>query len=114
MFELPNFEFQECRLKQIVLNADLRNGHEGLIAVAKGAGASVEGLRQGEIILFMNTARTAFKALIGGQAAMFHFREPTGRVIHREVIFSMPRWFRGGKLAYNEQLKRIIEKEIRR
>lgn len=111
-FQLPNFEFQECRIKEIVLNADLRNGHPGLVAIGKKHGASVDSLRQGEMIVYLNTKHTAFKALIAGRTALFHFREPNGHVIHRRAIATIPSWFNGGQASYSQELRKILEAEL--
>lgn len=89
---------------------DLRNGHDGLRALASRNKVDVKNLGQGEFVAFMNRKQTAVKMYTGGNI-IAHVRLDKGRIDNR-TIAHMPKYFNGTEINYNNAVKAMIKKEF--
>lgn len=100
------------RILRVVFNADLRNSHDGLEAIAKDFKLKVSELEIGEFVVFMNTRKTAIKIYAAGNT-IAHFKMPGGKKLNLKTIAMIPRYFNGSEFRYDQALREVIEKEIR-
>lgn len=81
------------RIVQVILNADLRNSHDGLLELARKAGVNLRRLAIGEYIVFLNPQRNRFKILApapGGRGTLvISYKSYAGRV-EREDMEAVP------------------------
>lgn len=98
------------RLLRVILNADLRNGHEGLAEVAKDHKLSISKLMPGEFILFLNTDRTKAK-LYGAEGVLSYVRSPSGR-LNMQVLSRFSHAFLAGKIGYDDGLKTVLREQL--
>jgi hypothetical protein len=102
----------ENRLIRVVFNTDLRCGHAGLAALAKGLRLNVDNLKIGQFIVFINRKKCALKLYAAGNTVA-HFRMPGSRQMDMSVIALIPRFFNGKELKYDDALAEVIKKQIR-
>lgn len=102
----------ENRLIRIVFNTDLRCGHDGLAAIAKGLRVNVNTLEIGEFVVFVNRKKCALKLYAAGNTVA-HFKMPGTRQMNMSVIGLIPRFFNGKELKYDDALAEVIKKQIR-
>lgn len=103
----------ENRLIRVVFDADLRCSHEGLTAIAKNLKLKLDELELGEFVAFINSKKTMIKLYAAGNT-IAHFKTPDGRQLNLKVLALIPKFFNGRELKYDDALKEVITKEIRR
>lgn len=90
------------------VNADLRNGHQGLAAMAKKDRISVDQLEAGQYLVFINTAKNKMKVYTANNIVAY-LRLNRGR-IDLATISKIPQSFQGGDIHYDDALKsRLLE-----
>lgn len=98
---------------QIFLNADFRNVHEGLAAIAKKNKLDVEKLESGEYLIFVNTAKDRLK-LYAANNVVAYLKMKSGKIDLRTIQL-IPQAFNGsGRIDYDAALKEVIERELGR
>ena len=102
---------RENRLIRIVFNADLRNSHDGLAAVAKKLRVNVSELEVGEFVVFVNSKQSALKLYAAGNT-LAHFKMPKNRRMDMRVIAMIPRFFNGKELRYDDAISEMIRKKF--
>jgi len=84
------------RLAQVILNVDLRNGHEGLLEIARKAGVDIDKLPVGHYVCFVNPQLNRFKIMTLAPnrrgTIIAYYKQFEGR-IERETIQSLPQAF---------------------
>src|SRR5204862_105846 len=89
--------------------ADLRNGHDGLTAIAKDEGVDVSKLSEGEYVIFINAERNKLKMFAAHNVVAYYKTRP-GEVLDMRTIALIPRAFTGsGRINYDEALKETVE-----
>lgn len=97
------------RIIEVIHNADMRNGLNGLFRIAKKHGAHPENLKKGEFLVFINTKESMFRVYVSG-TTFAHFKPESGRVDKR-MIQHLPEAFNGTSFEWNNALKKAILKE---
>lgn len=90
------------KITRLFLNTDLRCGFEGLRLVAKKSGET-------DAVVFMNTARTAFKMLTGEYLVYF---KTGGRRIPIEAIKHLPEHFGGSPAQMDAAVRKSLEEKL--
>lgn len=99
------------RLLRVFLNADMRNGHDGLKQLAKTEKLDLAKLEPGEYVLFLNSARDRLK-LFATDNIFAYLKLDRGRIDLR-TLSKIPRAFSGsGKIDYDATLKEVLKKEL--
>lgn len=84
------------RIAQVILNVDLRNSHDGLMAQARKEGVDFSRLQPGQYVVFINERMDKFKLLALSPtrrgAVVAYYKSYTGR-IDREEIELLPASF---------------------
>lgn len=90
---------------------DMRNGHDGLRALARKEGVNVDSLGAGEYALFLNRSQRMVKMFASGNVIAFlkHSKKLDPR-----TIALIPRYFNGAKINYNAALEAVLKKEFSR
>ena len=102
------------RVLQVFLNADLRNGHEGLAELAKERGIDVTKLLPGQYVVFVNAGKDKLK-LYAAANVLAYLKLTGGQKFDLRVIAHIPKAFNGsGKLDYDKSLKDAVEEALRR
>jgi hypothetical protein len=102
------------RVLQIFLNADLRNGHEGLAELAKERGIDVTKLLPGQYVVFVNAGKDKLK-LYAAANVLAYLKLTGGQKFDLRVIAFIPKAFNGsGKLDYDKALKDAVEEALRK
>lgn len=102
------------RVVQVFLDADMRNGHEGLAAMALERQVDVEKLLPGQYVVFVNHARDRFK-VFATDGIVAYKKLATGQKFDLRVVAHIPKAFNGsGKLDYDAGLKDAIEEALKR
>lgn len=101
-----------ARAIQIFLNCDLRCCHEGLAEVAKKNKIDVKKLNPGEFVIFINASKNRLK-LYTANNVIAYLKLQENQKIDLRVIALIPQAFEAtGKINYDENLKKVIEKEL--
>lgn len=102
------------KILQIFLNADMRNGHDGLEKLAKDNGINVKELQPGQYVIFVNAHRDRIKLFAAHNVIAYHKLE-TGRIYDPRVFALIPRAFNGtGRLDMDSALKSVIEEALKK
>lgn len=102
------------RVLQCFLNADLRNGHEGLEKLAKDNGIDVTKLLPGQYVVFINSSKDKIK-LYATNHVIAYYKLEKGRIYDPRVIAEIPKAFNGHqKLDMDVALKNAITKALAR
>lgn len=101
---------------RVFMNADMRNGHDGLTTLAEKSGIkSFEGqldLAQGQFLVFINAARNKIKVFAPNNVVGY-LRMPQGKILDLSVVSEIPKAFNGDpKIGYDEALKARVMKEL--
>lgn len=103
-----------ARALQVFLNADMRNGHNGLAALAKKYDMNVSKLTPGEYIIFINGAKDKIK-LYAASNVVAYLKLPTGRVLDLNAIRFIPQAFQAsGKIDYDSALRTAVEEQLKK
>jgi hypothetical protein len=92
-------------------DADMRCAHHGLSVLAKKHKHSVETLKSGEFLLFVNARQTIAKVL-GAGGVILHLKSENGRIDFRTLRY-LPQLFSGKHFTYNDALSKVIEEDFR-
>ncbi len=96
------------RVVQVFMNADLRNGHEGLAKMAKEFKIDVEKLNPGEFVIFINAHKDRLK-LYAANHVIAYLKAPKGGRLDLRTIQLIPETFMAkGKIDYDADLKRVL------
>lgn len=99
------------RVVRCFLNADMRNGHEGLRLVAAKEKIDVDKLAPGEFVVFVNAAKDRLK--IYTHSRVLAYQHQKGVRINLKTIAEIPRAFAAtGRIDYDKALKTTLEKEL--
>jgi len=90
-------------------DTDMRNGHAGLIKIAKEHNKDPKNLKRREFLLFTNTRNTVFK-LFASETVVVHYKSPDNSKIDPATFRLFPRYFNGTGLNYKGALKERINK----
>jgi hypothetical protein len=102
------------RVVQVFSNTDMRNGHDGLAAIAKEAGIDVAQLERGHYVVFINTHRTQIK-MFAAYNVVASYKARAGEVLNLNTIPLIIRSFNGsGVIKYDEALKQAVEEALSR
>lgn len=96
---------------QCFLNVDMRNGHDGLAAIAKDNGIKVNEIDSGSYLVFVNSQKTKLKLYAAGQVIAY-LRMPSGNKINMNVIREIPTVFNGKSINYDQALKTAVEQAM--
>lgn len=100
------------RILQVYLNADMRNGHDGLTKMAKKDKINVGSLDPGQIVVFVNGKKTKVKVYAANQVIAY-LRLPAGQYVDLRTIQLIPKAFSApGRLDYEAALREVLEKEL--
>jgi hypothetical protein len=91
-------------------NTDLRSGHDGLRKIAVKSKKNPGELQNGEFLLFINKAQSAFK-MFAANNTIVHYKSPVGLVDIRAIEY-LPSCFNGGTLNYDVALAKVLEKTL--
>lgn len=97
---------------RVFLNADMRNQHDGMKALAKSEKIDIEKLEVGEIVLFINSEKNRIK-LFGAKNVLAYLKLDRGKIDMRTIAL-IPKAFSGsGKIDYDKALKEVLTKELK-
>lgn len=100
------------RLLRVFLNADMRNQHDGLRALAKTEKINIDKLEVGEMVLFINSDKNRVK-LYGSNNVLAYLKLDKGKIDMRTISL-IPRAFSGsGKIDYDAALKEVLTRELK-
>jgi hypothetical protein len=108
----PKITSKENRLLRVVFNADLRCSHDGLEKLAKSLKLDVAKLPVGQFVAFINARKTSIKLYAAGQTIAY-FKMPRGQ-LNLKILSVIPKFFNGRELRYDDALKDVILKEMKR
>lgn len=100
-----------ARALQIFLNADLRNGHEGLEILAKKEKIKISTLMPGEYVIFINSSKDKIK-LYAAHNVIAYLKLPRGKIDLRTISLIPQAFNASGRIDYDELLKEVIEREF--
>lgn len=92
-------------------DTDLRQGHQGLAKIARAEDIDTRFLGQGEYLLFVNRAQTAFK-MLAHEKILVHYRNGTQR-LHPGTFALLPRYFDGRQINYDAALSEALRRDFR-
>jgi hypothetical protein len=92
---------------QCFLDADMRNGHEGLAELAKKENINVQTLQRGQFVVFINSAKDRVK-IYAASNVIAYMRSVRGQKIDLRVIREIPRAFNGGGISYDETIEKML------
>ena len=101
-------------LVQCFLDADMRCQHDGLAKIAKNKDMDVYKLRQGEHVVFVNSALDRVKMFSSG-GVLSYLRLKKGKV-NLETLRLIPEAFSNGNIevAYSRSLKKVLEAKLKK
>lgn len=100
------------RILRYFADVHLGNSHRGLSRIASKEKVDVRNLGQGEFVVFVNTAQTAFKMFASGNV-IAHFKHPEDHKIDPRTILMLPNYFNGAEIGYDKALRAVMEKEFK-
>jgi hypothetical protein len=101
----------QAKVIQCFFDADMRNGHLGLAAIAKKDKIDVEQIEPGQYVVFLNSAKNRLKLYAANGIVAYYYKP--GMKIDLHVISEIPRAFLGsGRLDYDAALRKTLEKRI--
>lgn len=98
------------KLIAYIPNTDLRNGHDGLAKVAIKQKIDISVLGGGNMVAFVNRARTAVKIHAGGDM-IGYLRLKKGHLDPR-VIKYLPKHFSGSAFDYDKSVEAMINDQF--
>lgn len=94
------------RIVRVYPNVSMQYGHRGLRLMAK---KEVDLLDQGNFLLFMNKAQTAFKLFT--RDLVVHYKHPRGRIDVRSLQY-IPHCFGAGKFNFDVAVDKFLTKVL--
>lgn len=96
---------------QVFLNADMRNGHDGLKKLAKAHDIDVGKLANGQFVIFVNAQKNKLK-LYTAQNIIAYLKLNHGH-LDFNAIRHIPKAFNGsGKIDYDQALKTALDEHF--
>lgn len=103
------------RIVAVVDNVHMGLGHEGLRGLAKLHRLPIEGLAQGELLLFLNRAKDKIKMVGHGGQVIAYFKMPHGRRLPLEAIQYIPQTFTAdGKVDLDAAIEKHVTSALSR
>ncbi len=99
------------RIVHVFPNTDLRNGHDGLTAIAIKNKRNPANLDPGEFLFFLNTAQTAFR-LLTANGVMVHWKAPDNRRVELRAIRHIPDAFAGKAFDFNIAVRASLKETL--
>jgi hypothetical protein len=101
-----------AKLMHIFFEVDMRGAHWALKDYAKRRRVSVDDLRDGECVIFINKAWNRLKMFCGGGGeALFHLNTYPRR-IEPDTIRRLPHYLNAGELDYTAALRASIREKF--
>lgn len=112
----PNFSGAKKtnQVIRVVFDVNMNNGHFGLKEIAKKLKVNFEEMEVGDLICFLNTAKTIVKIVAAGGTTIAHFKHPLGHAIDMRTLSLIPKFFNGKELQYDKAIEEILGKELNR
>lgn len=102
------------QILQCFFDADLRNGHDGLAAIAKKKKIDVTKLEPGRYIVFVNSSKDKIK-MYAASNVVAYYKCRAGEKLNLLAIREIPKSFTAsGQIDYDSALKIAIEKALAR
>jgi hypothetical protein len=100
-----------ARILRVFINCDMRNSFNGLRKLAAKHEVKVNALKEGDFVIFINTARTKLKALGSGDVLCYVAKD---HKISLDAIQYIPAAFKAKrKFDYPEALRIAVEKALK-
>lgn len=100
-------------IRQVFLNTDFRNSHDGLAAIALNNGIDVSKLAHGEFVLFLNAHKDRIK-LYTSNNVLAYMKMPHRHRVEMRTLRLIPEAFMAsGRIQYDETLKEVLMKELK-
>jgi len=93
----------------VIQDVNMGTSHVGLKEIATAEGLKPEKLQLGEMIIFVNPSRTAFKVLTAGNMVAYQ-RSDDGTRLNAQMLAMIPHYFGGSQFA----LPKVIETQFSR
>ncbi len=102
------------KLISVFPNSDLRSGHRGLGIKASKHKVDTKTLSPGDLVLFLNRAQTAFKALATNNI-LLHYKHERG-MLNMEAIKFLPYCMgeESIELSYSKALEAALHKTLKK
>lgn len=91
---------------------NMRNGHEGLAALAAQKNVHVNALARGEYVVFVNKKQSSLKMFAAGNVVA-HLKMPGSGRINPKTILLLPKFFNGSEIDYTGALREVLTKEFK-
>jgi hypothetical protein len=105
---------RQGRILQCFLNADLRQGHDGLEKLARQNNIDVTRLHPGQYVVFVNSHRDKVK-VYAANGVVAYYRHTGGRIYDLRVLQEIPKAFNGtATFNMDTALKTVVEDALRR
>lgn len=105
------------KIIHVFYDQDMRCRHDGLAERArKERGFDVHKLKEGDVLMFINSNRNRIIALAGldeenGHGVMGYYRSPRGTIDEMAIQF-IPQAFSGGGFKMNNAIKQALHKRL--
>jgi hypothetical protein len=100
------------KLLRVFFGVDMRNSHQGLLAVAAKSKVNLDKMGAGDCVIFINTNFTRVKMFASGTKAILYVSEGNKRIAPEAIKF-LPHYVNGSELDYKGALAEAIEKHFK-
>lgn len=101
------------RIKLLIKNVNMGNGHLGLASVAKKFKCDLEKIDGQDVVMFLNSAGDKLKIVGAKGTVVGYLRMPKGRKIYLEAIQWLPQTFHAsGRIDYDAACKKALERAL--
>jgi hypothetical protein len=98
------------KIKLLIRNVNMGNGHLGLAALARKFKVDLEKIDGQDVVMFLNTAGDKLKIVGAKGTVIGYLRMPKGRRIYLEAIQWLPQTFHAsGRIDYDSALKKALK-----
>lgn len=97
------------KIIQVFFNVDMRNGVDGLMAIAEKAEIDLAKVSPGHFLVFINSRKNRLK-LFASKDVYAYYRSTEGP-INMLMIQHLPRAFNGSKINFSGALRAALLKE---
>ena len=102
-----------AKLLHCFFGVDMRSGHEGLKQLLGKKKVALGSIKQGDCIIFMNTAQNRLKMFASGTECLLYVNNGNRR-IDPATIPNLPQYVNGDRLDYGAALRDAIKKHMAR
>lgn len=100
------------RIVQVVMNTNLRAGHEGLAKLAKDLGVDVKRLQAGQYLIFINSRQDKLKVYTANNIVAY-WRGDAGQRVSLDALRYVPQAFQAkGQLDYDTALRQSLSERL--